>query len=269
MYNHRIKTLAGLFFSLLSLNTFAGTKIVIQGNENGQNSNESTMLIQGDKLRMTFFDSNENTDNDIIFNHQSQSMLAIDSQQKSYMQFESSQLESIKSKMDAVKQQMEAQLAKMPAEQQKMMREMMAGKLGIGKPKTKPTKRIVKTDNKGAAAGYDCKFVEVYSNDVKKRELCITPWSKLKNGSEVKTAMLGMMTFFEKVMDSVGQFAQDDDMPFSEINQLGGFPIIYKEYKNGKITEQSKLQSIEDKSLSEELFNPPKGYKKQSLNDMM
>ncbi|MEP1742473.1 MAG: hypothetical protein ABJI60_11655 [Kangiellaceae bacterium] len=269
MKNHRTMALVAVLSLIFSCNSLAGTKIVIQAIEDGQNEADSTMLIQGNKLRMSYFDKSDSSNSDIIFNHQSQSMMAIDTEEKSYMVFEAAHLASVKAKMDAVKQQMEAQLAKMPAEQQKMMREMMAGKLGIGKPKEKPTKKIVKTDNTGSAAGFDCQYVEVYSNDVKKRELCITPWSKLTNGGEVKTAMQGMMSFFEKVMDSVGQFAQDDNMPFSEINELGGFPIIYKEYKNGKITEQSKLKSINDESITEELFNPPKGYKKQSLNDMM
>lgn len=269
MKNKRILALVTVLISTLSFNSLAGTKIVIQSLEDDQINKDSTMLIQGNKLRMSYFDNSDSTNSDIIFDHESQTMMAIDPEEKSYTVFEAVHLASVKAKMDAIKQQMETQLAKLPAEQQAMMREMMAGKMGIGEPKTKPVKKIVRTDNKGAAAGYDCQYVEVYSNEVKKRELCITPWSKLKNGNEVKIAMQGMMSFFEKVMDSVGQFSQDDDMPFSEINELGGFPIIYKEYKNGKITEQSKLKSIDDESISEELFVPPIGYKKQSLNDMM
>lgn len=269
MKHYQAISIITVLFSTLSLNCLAGTKIIMQSVEKGQNNSDSTMLIQGDKLRMSFFDNDDSSQNDIIFNHKTQSMLAIDTTEQSYMTFDTSQLASIKEKMDAVKQQMEAQLAKMPAAQQEMMREMMASKMGIGEAKKKPVKKIVKTDKSGSAAGYNCQYVDVLSDGVKKRELCITEWSKITNGSEVKNAMLGMMQFFEKVMDSVGQFSGQNETPFSEINELGGFPIIYKEFKKGKVIEQSELKSISQESIDDAQFNPPKGYKKQSLNDMM
>jgi hypothetical protein len=269
MKYHQSTALITVIFATLSFSSLAGTKLVMQSAEAEGQFSDSNMLIQGDMLRMTHFDKSSSSESDIIFNHNAQSLLIIDPQEQSYTQFEAAQLASVKAKMDQIKQKMETQLAKMPAEQQKMMREMMAGKMGLGAAKPKPEKKIIKMGKSGSAGGYDCEFVEVHSDGVKKRELCVTEWSKLKNGSQIKSAMQGMMSFFETIMDSMGQFAGQQQTPFSDISELGGFPIIYKEFKNGILTGQSKLKSIEDSPINDANFSPPKGYKKQSLNDLM
>ncbi len=269
MRNHRTKALTALLISSLSFHTWAGTKIVMQSAETGDKLSDSTMLIQGEMLRMTHFDKSDQSDSDVIFNHKNQTLMIISPQDNSYTEFKATDLDTLKAKMDQVKQQMEAQLAKMPAEQQKMMREMMAGKMGIGKPKKGPVKKLVKTGKTDSTAGYTCKYVEVLSDGVKKRELCVTEWSKFENSQEVKSAMLGMMQFFKKLTDSIGQFSGDQDTPFSEIEELGGFPIIYKEFDQGEVTERAKLKSINQESFDSQQFAPPKGFKKQSMKDIM
>jgi len=252
---------------LLSLNAIAGTEILMDTTGPGQAPGQSKMFIQNGKLRMDTQETSENGESQMIYDHGTKTMLMVDVDGRMYTLINEPMLGQLKSRMDAMKKQMEAQLANMPPEQREMMKNMMAGKMGMDqKAKNKPPKKVMKTDKTSSAGGYDCVVYEVKAGTKKVREFCVTEWSKFKNGNEVKTAMKGMNQFFGDFMESMqGMMPEDEESPFAEIDQLNGFPVIFKEYKNGKVFETATLKSVSDKSFSDDIFKAPKGFQQQQM----
>jgi len=46
---------------------------------------------------------------------------------------------------------------------------------------------------------------------------------------------------------------------------IQGFPIAMRNYENGQLQEESILESVQDIELDASTFDPPKGYRKQSI----
>lgn len=257
-----------LFTAILTLSSQvnAGTEIIMDTTGAGQAPSQSKMLIQSGKLRMDTQETQDNDESQLIFDDSSKTMIMVDAKQRMYTLIDKSSLNQIKSRMDAMKKQMEAQMANMPPEQREMMKKMMAGRMGVPNQAKKPVKKVVKTSKTGSAGGFDCHVYEVISDNKKVREFCVTGWSKIKNGAEIAKVMKSMNSFFVDFIESMSSMMpQDEESPFAEIDQLNGFPLIFKEIKNGKVIETATLKSISDKSIADDQFKAPKGFRKQDM----
>ncbi|TQV72151.1 hypothetical protein FLL45_18190 [Aliikangiella marina] len=260
-----------LFASIAIFPVSAGTEIKMKITGPDRSPGNSTMMIDGGKMRVDTVDPAQDDSTQLIFDSQTKTMIMADVNQRMYNVMDQASLAQLKARMDAAKKQMEAQLANMPPEQREMMKKMMAGRMGMADDSApKPTKNIVKTGKSASAAGYDCQIHEVYSGQKKLRELCVTPWGKIKNGGEIKQSLEEMNRFFSAFLDSMkGMMPADEESPFAEIEKLNGFPVIFKEFENGQLFETSTLQSISSKDLSADIFKAPKGFTKQSMMEGM
>jgi len=250
---------------LLSSAGFAGTQIIMDVTMPGTQSFEQvTMEIQNDLMRMENPpEKNGETPIVMIFDAKKSSMRIINPQDKSYFIIDKQAMQKIKSSMEIMLKQMQDQMVNMPAKQRAMIADSMPGMQNSNKEKV--PHKVRKTSRSDAAGGYDCQFYEVYKGGVKLREMCVTKWSEIKNGNEVSSVFKGMMKMMEEFQESVGQMRNDDDMPFTELEQLGGFPIISIESQGDLKGQVSRVVSIEDKSFDKAHFEPPKGYRLQSI----
>ena len=254
---------------LISSAGFAGTQIIMDVTAPGDKSpKQATMDIQNDLMRMeTPPEADGEVQPVVIFDAKKQTMLMIDHTNKSYFKVDPQTMKQIKSRMEMMKKQMEAQMANMPAEQRAMMEKMMKERMpGMqDSDKKKVPHEVRKTSRSDSAGGYDCQVAEVYRGQKKLREMCVTKWSEIRNGDEVSSAFKGMVRMMKDFQDSVGQMGGGEDMPFTELEKLGGFPIISTESQGDSKGEVSRVVSIKDKSFDKTRFEPPKGYRLQSM----
>ena len=53
---------------------------------------------------------------------------------------------------------------------------------------------------------------------------------------------------------------------FDELDQLGGFPVLTREFgDDGSLEAESVLKSARRQTLDPDAFEPPSGYKRQSM----
>ena len=56
-----------------------------------------------------------------------------------------------------------------------------------------------------------------------------------------------------------------DDSAFAHVREIDGFPVSTKEFEDGKVTDETTLKSVEERSLDPAVFEPPAGYRKQAM----
>ena len=261
-----ITLLIGGILAIPPLLSSAGTQVVMMV-EKGKQPTQTEIAIQDGKLRLDSREQSVDESHQMIYDSQSDSMTIIDHQRKTYSVIDAAMMNQIKQQMEMVKKQMEAQLANMPPQQREMMKKMMQGKMpmmaGMGE---KVDRKVKATGVEKEVAGYECTVSEVSNNGKKVRELCVTPWSELKNNEDISATFKGMFGFFTRMMQSLSQMApMAQEFPFAEIEQLGGFPVLINEFDGATVKETSKLMSIKDQDYAAKHFTPPSGYKRQEI----
>ncbi|NIS09882.1 MAG: DUF4412 domain-containing protein [Candidatus Dadabacteria bacterium] len=163
--------------------------------------------------------------------------------------------------------ELEKQMAVMSEEERAMMEQMMKGKLPSAND-TKHVEPVLKQTGSDKVSGYSCTKYDVYKGSEKVRELCVTNWSNIEGGNEIKTSLLGMTKFMEDLSKSIsktsGFIASTADFEknvFNEINKLNGFPVQTIDYTSGEVTGISTFKSSKKTNLDTSIFNPPAGYK--------
>jgi Domain of unknown function (DUF4412) len=113
---------------------------------------------------------------------------------------------------------------------------------------------VKKTGRAKKVLGYRCEQFLIKQGDI---ETEIWGTMELKGLSASLARALGE--------ESAGQGAAWND----ELTKLGVFPLLANTRIEGKVVESQEVVRIEKRSLSEDLFSLPAGYKKQSVGDIL
>ena len=272
MFNLQIKIYKSvliLLFAVNSLSIFAGTEITMIMQSPGSDSEKySTISMENNNLRFSSSEKNNNSETQqMIYLGESETMLMIDHPNRSYTKIDQETMNEISGKMSAAMKQMEAQLANMPAAQREMMEKMMQGKMpGMADKPEKKDFVFKETSRTDSVADYQCKITEMYLDGKKDREFCVTSWSNIGNSEEIHASFEGMLNLFQKMFESFSkQFPVNIKLPFSEIQELDGYPIIVTEFNADKITNVTRLVSIKEKSFPKYYFSIPEGYNRTEM----
>ena len=79
--------------------------------------------------------------------------------------------------------------------------------------------------------------------------------------------MKSMAKFAEVLMSAMQKNVPMDlsGNAFAEINQVDGFPVSTRSFDNGRLTDESTFKSARRQTLDPAAFEPPSGYKRQSM----
>ena len=113
---------------------------------------------------------------------------------------------------------------------------------------------VKKTGKTKKILGYKCERFLIVQGDM---ETEIWGTKELKGLSASLAKALGE--------ESAGQGAAWND----ELTKLGIFPLVANTRIEGKIVESQEVMRIDKRSLPEDLFSLPAGYKKQSVGDIL
>ena len=263
---HKKLFLSLSIISLFSSSVLAGEVVNITSKDlTDQNAKEETVkfLFADGLMKMT-----TDEDSEMIFNSDAQNMTVITHSDKSYMILDKSFASDVKSEMEKA---MEEALAQVPPEQRAMVEKMMKQRMPNMEnqaPKVEmPEIDIRETSRDDTVNGYDCKYYEQFRNDQKESEYCVASWSELEVGNNIQTSFKNMSEFMKGFLEEIQKISpvQMNDNPFAQMEEMEGFPVLSRQFSNGKATQESILSSIEEQDIDASEFSAPDGYKKRDM----
>lgn len=154
--------------------------------------------------------------------------------------------------------EMQKQLAKMPKEQRAAAEQMMKGMMGAAAPP--PPLTYVWSHETKTIAGYECTRVDGMRGDTKVTEYCGTKSSDFRMSDGERQTMLDMQGYLRNFGISVQ--AGDETRAFQWDTSVDGYPIVTRCYRDGKMTLDLVLESVNRRPIPDELFDLPRGYRK-------
>ncbi len=250
------------------LNASSEIIMAVSASADATPTQQIAISIQGADLRVDGkLDVSNKNAAQLIYQGNSQTLLMIDHDKRTYAAMDKKTMEDMKAKIDSAMQQMEAQLAQMPPEQRQMMEKMMKGRMPmLAQQPVEDVEEFQKTDRVASAGGYDCLITEVISAGTRISEICVAPWSEIKGAEEIETTFNGMIELFTRMFTSLSQsLPVKVRMPFTNMQQLDGFPVIVTNFKGDSVTQVTKLVSIADKTFPNGFFEAPVSYQKREI----
>ena len=255
------KFVAGVLLILaVASPSLAGVVIEFETSDLGADGRKSqdTIFAQEEMLRMEPGKGGMHGDFVMIF--RDAAMFLVNPQERTFYRMDEDEVEAMASQLSDAMKQMEKQLANVPAEQRAMMEKMMKGKMpGMGTP----PEISVKEEGSEKIGEYSCTKYVVYEDGEKAMEMFAAQLSQVKEAEEAMGAFRAMARLAEKMAGALskGPLSGMDQGPFRLLNQMEGFPVLTRQFANGRAIQETHLTSITSKDLEEDLFSPPDGYK--------
>ena len=226
--------------------------------------------VEGRHLKMGIASRGKGAQGEMIFRGDRREMVVVDHENRSYHLIDQAAIASIAGQVNSAMRQMEEALKHVPEDRRKMVEEMMKrNQPQGGAVQRAPRSELKKTGERATKNGYPCVKYEVWREDRKLRELWVTDWSNVEGGSDVVGAFEDMADFFGELMDSIPDFGQGGptgDPTFEHMRELGGFPVVTREFgDDGSLEGEATLRSARRQRLDPDAFEPPSGYKRQEM----
>lgn len=249
----------------------AGVVYEIEVTDHGQSTPRSESIeaaVEGRNLKMGISSGGRGKQGEMVFRGDSREMVVVDHEDRSYHVIDEASMRAIADQVGSVMSQMQEALKNVPEDQRKMVEKMMQQRMPQARPE-KPKSELKNTGEKASKNGYPCVKYDVLRDGRKVRELWVTDWSNVEGGSEVVDAFEDMAGFFKELMDSIPDFGQggsSGDPVFAHMKEIGGFPVVTKEFgEDGSLEGESTLRSARRQKLDPAAFEPPSGYKRLSM----
>lgn len=223
-----------------------------QGQE-GSRIRESITYLQGKKIRT------ETEGRIWVLDFEKGLLLTISTAAKTYTEMSLADLKEAQKQaiqwMDTLRAQMEERMKAMPPEQKAAMQKKLDSLPQGMSADEKPVKITVKaTGEQKKINGYSCKAYDVYEDG----EVTTQYWLAASISTEVFDAYQRELS---KWLEGMGPLGVNRLQEWEHI-QGKGFPIKVIRLKPiaGKVVFNREILKVEEKSLSESLFQPPKDY---------
>jgi hypothetical protein len=243
---------------------------------------ESQLFVLSPNLKMGIMTGSASSKGEIpdemIFRGDRKQMIVVQHSEKTYLVIDPETMEKISSQMpkaDAEMQQamkdMQKQMAELSPEQRKMMEKMLKDKMppGAAVGSERPRPEFRKTHEEKTIDGYPCVRYDVYLGKDKTQELWVTDWKNIKGSKELMSVFKDMSDFYAQMMKSLDKMAggllSPERNPMEDLASIDGFPVVTRNYADGKLESETVLKSVAERDLDPADFEAPKGYKLQTM----
>ncbi|MDH3805119.1 MAG: hypothetical protein OEU90_06550, partial [Gammaproteobacteria bacterium] len=233
------------FLFLLSPLSYGGvTMDLVTTDAAGNETGRINFIAQSTNLRMD--DKGNGSRNSMIF--LGDQFLVLDHRDKSYIVMDEAMLNEMSAQISDAMKEMEAQLANLPPEQRAMAEQMMKGQMGrmMGQEQAPPPKPRVEALGTGEWQTFKCKNYAVYEGDAKTQVICSADLGDIDGAAEMMQAFQGMARFVTKMTESMPMRSEAGINPGELIEQIGGFPVHTIDYRNGEVTGETSLESVNE-----------------------
>jgi hypothetical protein len=224
-------------------------------NASGQQTRESTTYLQGKRIRT------ETEEHVWVLDFEKGKLITLNPKAKTYTEMSLEDLKEAQKQamewMKNLRSQMEAKMKTMPPESREAMKKKLdslpEGMFG----EEAPTKITVKATGKQETInGYACREYEVYEDG----ELTTRYWLAPSVSTQVFDEYQKELSEWLEGMGPLGA----NRLREWEYIRDKGFPIKVKRVKPiaGKVSFNREILRVEEKSLTADLFRPPKDYKR-------
>ncbi len=260
---------------LLPSPLYAGVvyEIEVKDHEQSPPKTESIQAaVEGRHLKMGIASKGKGAQGEMIFRGDRREMVVVDHENKTYTVIDEAAVAGIAGQLSEAERMMQDALKNVPEDKRAMIEQMMKQKMppGTQMPEPRAKSELKKTSERADQNGYPCVKYEVLRDGRKIRELWVTDWSNIEGGSDVVGAFEDMADFFREMMDSIpsfgGQGGPGADPAFEHMKEIGGFPVITREYDDfGKLEGETTLRGSKRQTIDPDAFDPPSGYKRQEM----
>lgn len=227
------------------------------------------VTIEGKLLRMDVEPAGDPEKMSMIYRGDREEMILLHHAKSEATIIDKETMEKIGAQLRQALEQMEQAMANVPAEQRAMMQGMMKGKMGGMMVEPPPPTDVRKTSETGTTNGYSWVKYDVYQEGDKIQELLVTDWSNLEIDASAFDVFKEMAAFFEDLGKSFGaSMAAQTNNPFEQMNKLGGFPVVTREFEAGVLSSTVELKSVTTGTAEAGLFENP-GYKVNKIEMQM
>lgn len=269
--NLRIGLLAIGVLGLTTSSAVAGVILTAKSERKGHE--QSTIYFEGNKMRVEGAGANEDTI--LIYDGDSQRMIAIEPKKKTFTEMTPESLkaatadaqkkmqESLSKMSPEQRKQMDAAMAQMDPEQRKRMQEMMSGRMPQdSKAEAEPSAKWERTGTAQTVAGYTCEgFKQVKKGKVKAMG-CYIPW----NAGALTKADIAPLMKMQEFMIQAGWTGMTGHAGLEELRNAPGFPGIWENVgDDGQPSGKQTLTSVKRSTVSADMFRPPAGFSKVDM----
>lgn len=159
----------------------------------------------------------------------------------------------------------------MSDEEKAMMQQFMAGG-GRQQPTAPPRVEVTKEGGGGTVAGLNTIKYRVTVNGAPYEDIWLTDDSTIMKEFDSTEKLAGMITKMTGCVEQgmgMGPSSTPEGTPQYQELFRKGFPVKIISYEGGSPTEDTNIIRVEKRSLPDEEFLPPKGYRKLSLSELM
>lgn len=223
--------------------------------------------ITSDRMAQRSDTGSEESDKDVIFRADRDLMWFVDHEDKTYRQVDRASIDAFAAKMNAAMAKMKEQMASLPPEQRAMMEKNMGAMMpGAAETKPAPTVEYRKTTESKSISGFDCTKYERVEDGKVEEFLWIAPSSAIGFSSEDQAVFQKMGQFMQRMLAALGPaMGQEVGDEFAAVSKLGGWPILTQTLgDDGKVEDETLVESIAHDTLATSLFEVPEGYKQVS-----
>ena len=222
-------------------------------------SDENAMLLDGKNLRTTAVSGYEV---DMIFRGDENKVWQIMKDKRQVMEMTEEISDAMATQMDAAMQEMQKRLASMPPAQRAMMEKMLEEKM----PKKEEAApefayRVEKTGNTREIDGIQCHQYDIFLDEEKASEMFVASWNDVGADKDALEALVALSSFMQKFMKKMNSFAASKLASFPDLNQLDGYPLLMRTFKDGVAETEARWALPEEQDVSATTFELPPGYK--------
>ncbi len=260
--------------ALFAMPAQAGVVFEVETTDHGGSSRGTTTTqayIEGKNLRIEIAAGRGSSESEALYRGDRREMVVVDHGDKTYRVIDQQTMAEIAGQVNSAMSQIEEALKNVPEDQRAMVEQMMKQRMPQAAAPRRPAAQLRRTGERATHAGYPCVKYEVLRDGRKIREMWVTDWSNVEGGTEAVDAFEGMAEFFQELLDSIPDFGGGsgspmDDNPFVHMRDIGGFPVVTREFdEDGSLESESTLRSSQRRTLDPAEFEPPAGYKRREM----
>ena len=220
-------------------------------------------ILGADRMSIRWDHPSEEGRGGFIFRGDKELIWVVDDRTKSYEQIDKAAIEQMSAQLTAVKAEMQARLDQLPADQRAQAEEMMkkyAGGMQDVAPVLKMDYR--KTGESKVIDGHACAKYDVYSGDDLASHAWVAPYADLGLSEKDGAVFEKMGEFVAKLSGPMASMKKKDYIPMHE---LGGVPLLSQDVEDGKVTLETRVESVTRGAAPTGSFEVPAGYKLRAV----
>ena len=217
------------------------------------------LYAQDEMLRI---DTGERGGPTVIF--RDEALVILNEKERTYSRVDEQKAQALGAQLSGMMKQMQAHLDSLPAEQRAMAESMMKSRMPAQESSVD-----IKIEEAGSEkiGEYSCRKYVIFQDGKKVGELFTAP---VEAAGESMEAFHAMARFTTKLLQSFQNtpLAELGNHPLRLMDQVDDFPILSREFRDGRAVRETTLKSAVEKDLDADLFAPPEGYKEADLLSM-